>query len=202
MEAAAQEKLTLSVQLMGEFNSSMLQTRQAQGRVSDIQKKLGVAKTKRNDAMQRVVECKLELARAGEALAGAQMMVATSTKKLARADLESLTLDDQVIKLEVELQKSIDESNSLQNFQFEACAKVASHNCGMTSSFGSRDIRTAARVAKQAEVAMHSAMEKVKHARDVIKESDMPLQTVQSVSIQVLECFLLILFFSLGPSGS
>ena len=185
MEAAAQSKLTLNIQLMDEFSSAMLLTRQAQDTVSTIQTKLGVAKSKRNNARQRAVECRLELAKASEALAGAQMMVATGTKKLARADMEELTLDDIVVKLERELQESVDESNKLENYQFEACAKVASHNGGLASNFSSRDIRTAARVAKQAEVAMRQAMDSVRQARNVIREADESVQTVQPVSIQI-----------------
>ena len=90
------------------------------------------------------------------------------------------------------MQKKVDECNNLQNYQLEACAKVAGHNCGLTSSFQSRDIRTAARVAKQAEVAMRQAMDKVQLARDVIREADVSVQTIQSVSIQFFGLWILI----------
>ena len=123
----------------------------------------------------------LELGDAHEELACVREKVASITKKLAKAELESVMIDellelDEVLELVIALQEAVDSSNSLQNFQFESCGKVASHNSGLASGFSSCDVRTAARMVKQAKDAKNEAYAMVEQARVLVTVSDLSVQ--------------------------
>ena len=72
----------------------------------------------------------LELGDAHEELACVQEKVASITKKLAKAELESVMIYEQVLEIVIALQEAVDSSNSLQNFQFESCRMVSASGVG------------------------------------------------------------------------
>ena len=112
----------------------------------------------------------LELGDAHEELACVQEKVVSITKKLAKAELESVMIYEQVLEIVIALQEAVDSSNSLQNFQFESCRMV------LASGFSSSDVRTAARMVKQAKDAKKEAYAMVEQARVVVRVSDLSVQ--------------------------
>ena len=159
--------MTKSVTLMGEFSEALNLTKQEQMVTATARMERFSAAKKSIIARRRVVECRLGLAKATAGLASLQCRVAEATKELAEAEQAAIVLENKALELEVAVSESEVKSAGLQNLALESLGKLASHSHGL-GTFGSKDIRTAARVSHMAKITMQQAKNMVGLAKKAV----------------------------------